>query len=79
MTALLKEAMDQSLPDPDLHHQERERFLAEWRSRYLSSETIDPMQAVLIGHVRSRGCYGCGRLLPASLAVSDASESTKRP
>ena len=45
MTALLKETMDQSPPDPDLPHQERERILAEWRSRYLSSETIDPMLA----------------------------------
>ena len=30
MTALLKETMDQSPPDPDLPHQERERILAEW-------------------------------------------------
>jgi hypothetical protein len=45
MTALLKETMDQSPPDPDLPHQERERILAEWRDRYLPSETMDPMLA----------------------------------
>ena len=49
----------------DLHHQERERFLAEWRSRYLSSETIDPMQAV-----PHRSCA-----LPRMLWVRKASSS----
>ena len=34
MTALLKETMDQSPPDSNLPHQERERILAAWRGQY---------------------------------------------
>jgi hypothetical protein len=45
MTAQLKEIMDQSPPDPDQPHQERERILAEWRSRYTPPEMSDPMLA----------------------------------
>ena len=41
MTALLKEIMDQSPPDSNLPHQERERILAAWRGRYFPPEMVD--------------------------------------
>jgi hypothetical protein len=41
MTALLKETMDQSPPDSNLPHQERERILAAWRGQYFPPEMVD--------------------------------------